>query len=161
MRASTSIVLLPLVVATLLGCSSDSGALPNGEARELVENRNWLDRWPTSADDRLHVYRFTPDMGGGVYQDRTLFAGRFELFTYKLADGVVGITWPDRAPNGGVVEEVHYRIEAVDGPKPFDLRMTLRGTGLGPKVFYGIRAETGSRAELEARLEALARSLTD
>jgi len=79
-------------------------------------------------------------MGGGVYQDRTLFIGRFELFTYELGDDTVTIHWPDRRTR----ERVHYRIERVDGPEPFDLRLTLEGTVMGPRVFYGRSAETAS-----------------
>jgi hypothetical protein len=141
MRAT--VVASILAVALALGCGADERALSQEQAKELLENRNWMDSWPTSENDRLFVYRFTPDMGGGVYQDRTLFAGRFELFTYKLGDDVVAINWPDR----GVVEKVGYTITPVDGPKPFDLRLDLRGTGLGPKTFYGIRAETGGTLE--------------
>jgi hypothetical protein len=139
MRATVACVLL----VSLLACGRSEGPLEGQKARELLENRNWMDSWPTSENDRLFVYRFTPAMGGGVYQDRTLFAGRFELFTYRLADDVVSITWPDR----GVVEDVRYTITPVDGPEPFDLRLQLRGTGLGPKTFYGIRAETEEALE--------------
>lgn len=163
MRASSVTIAMALALALAAvpaGCSSDAGtsALPGSEARKLMENRNWLDRWPTSEDERLYVYRFTPEMGGGVFQDRTLFAGRFELFTYQLGDDVVVIRWPDRAPGGGVEETIHYQIDQVAGPEPFDLRLTLRGTSLGPKVFYGIRSETGTAGALETALRRRHRS---
>ena len=102
-----------------------------------------MDRWPTGEDDRLYVYRFTPDMGGGVYQDRTLFSGRFELFTYDLAPGRLTIRWHDR----GTVETVPFRVMEVKGPKPFDLKLEVEGTAIGPKTFYGRRSETASAAE--------------
>ena len=107
-------------------------------AAQLLENRNWMDRWPSDPDERLHVYRFTPSMGGGVYQDRTLFKGQFELFVYKHETSKLTIRWPDRKKS----EVFEYQIEAVDGPGPFDLKLTLPGAALGPQSLYGIRAET-------------------
>jgi hypothetical protein len=82
-------------------------------------------------------------MGGGVFQDRTLFAGAFELFTFRV-DGDT------------IVFDLHhthdkvraaFRIERVDGPAPFDLRLTLDPSPRGPAVYYGRSAETA--AELE------------
>ena len=66
---------LPLLAcSTLLATSLPSGchssknerALPPPEARRLLIDRNWIDRVPQSATDRLHVFRFVPSMGGGV-----------------------------------------------------------------------------------------------
>ena len=74
-----------LFVMLLAGACSRpaTNALPPKEAKELLVNRSWVDRLPQRSDDKLHVFRFTPSMGGGVYQDRTLFAGQFELFTFE------------------------------------------------------------------------------
>ena len=109
------------------------------EARELLENRNWLDTWPSTKDDRLRVYRFTPAMGGGVFQDRTLFRGNFELFNYE----VEGARLQFRFPDADEVLTSRFRIERVHGPEPFDLRLTLDPSPRGPSVYFGREAETG------------------
>lgn len=99
-----------------------------------------MDLWPTSDREPLHVYRFTPAMGGGVYQDRTLFAGHFELFNYEIGEGVINIRWPHTKEK----EAASFRIERVKGPEPFDLRLTFEGNLRGPSVFYGRSSETSA-----------------
>jgi hypothetical protein len=116
--------------------------LPPDKAAEVLINRNWLDRWPTGEKDRLHVYRFTPSMGGGVYQDRTLFAGHFELFTYQIDGEHLTIQWPHSKGEDRMV----FRVERVSGPKPFDLRLELTSPSHGPRTYFGRSAETGSEA---------------
>jgi hypothetical protein len=129
------------LLVSVSGCRGDaaptSTALSADDAREVLIDRNWLDRWPSSKDDRLHVYRFTPSMGGGVYQDRTLFRGTFELFRFATSGDRLVIDFPD----DGVKVDTAYRIEPVGGPEPFDLRLTLGDSPRGPRVFYGISAE--------------------
>ena len=125
-----------------LGCSSapDSKKLSATEAAELLENRNWMDLWPESDRQHLHVYRFTPQMGGGVFQDRTLFAGHFELFTYRVGEGQLHIEWPHTKER----ETIPFTIETVSGPEPFDLKLRLPENLRGPSVYYGRRSETGA-----------------
>ena len=124
----------------LTACSSDSrpAAISDGEAARLLVDRNWIDVWPKDKDDRLHVYRFVPSMGGGVFQDRTVFHGEFELFTFEVA----GDTLELDLPHTGDTVRTRFRIERVDGPKPFDLRLTLDRDPRGPRVYYGRSAET-------------------
>jgi hypothetical protein len=113
-------------------------SVPPDEAAELLINRNWLDRWPASESEKLHVYRFTPAMGGGVFQDRTLFAGHFELFNYQIEGEHLTIKWPHSKSEDRMV----FRVSRVDGPAPFDLRLELSGTSRGPRTYYGRSAET-------------------
>ena len=126
-----------LLVAALAGCSHSAS-----DAGKLLTDRNWMDVWPTSKDEQLHVFRFTPSMGGGVYQDRTLFKGTFELFMYKVDGDALDLTLPDT----GEHVHTHFRIDHVDGPKPFDLRLTIDGSPRGPSVYYGRSAEKASDA---------------
>jgi hypothetical protein len=143
-----------VLVAALAGaCSSSSSTRSNQvapeEARSLLIDRNWLDRMPETERDRLHVYRFVPSMGGGVFQDRTLFKGTFELFSFKV-DGNK-ILFDLHETKDRVASE--FRIERVDGPAPFDLKLTIPDDPRGPKVYFGIRAETDrTGAALEQRL---------
>lgn len=142
----------------LSACGSDPAppgqarAVAPAEAAALLTDRNWLDVWPADKDSRLHVFRFVPSMGGGVYHDRTVFQGQFELFTFDASGATIDFHFPHR----GKRLRTGYKIERVDGPHPFDLRLTLDRSPRGPRVLYGIAAETGDAAFLDARLAAAA-----
>ena len=128
-----------LLVAVLAACSSKSeNTIPDSEAGQLLIDRNWLDKMPETERDRLHVYRFVPSMGGGVFQDRTLYKGTFELFVFKVDSDHIEFTMPETR------EKVRsqFHIEKVDGPEPFDLKLTVSSDPRGPTEYYGIRAET-------------------
>jgi hypothetical protein len=133
-------------------CSKPSQELSTNDARDVLINRNWLDRMPENTTDRLHVYRFVPSMGGGVYQDRTLYKGTFELFMFKVERGDhIVFNLPETQ------EKVtsQFKIEQVDGPAPFDLKLTIFTDPRGPHVYYGMRSETDRDGTLlEQRLAA-------
>lgn len=133
-----SAVFLLIAVAA---CSGDHR--PKRVSSAELTDRNWLDVWPADKDDHLHVYRFTPSMGGGVYQDRTLYKGTFELFTYSVEGDELEIV----LPHTGETVRTGFRIEEVSGPEPFDLRLTLDRSPRGPRVFYGRSAERGITSE--------------
>jgi hypothetical protein len=138
-------VTVSLAALALVACAdrSSSRSVSADEAADLLIDRNWIDRWPSSKDDRLHVYRFTPAMGGGVYQDRTLFRGTFELFQFEAT----GETLELHLPDDGERVRTRYRIERVEGPKPFDLRLTLEASPRGPRVYYGRADERGAAVD--------------
>jgi hypothetical protein len=142
-----------LVVASMAACSSPtSNQVSASDARSLLIDRNWLDKMPETDRDKLHVYRFVPNMGGGVFQDRTLYKGVFELFSFKVKDNA--ITFKLHETRTEVTSA--YTIEKIDGPKPFDLKLTIPDDPRGPKVYYGMRAETDRSGEaLEQRLQRL------
>ena len=131
-------IALALVLAACSSSHPENKTLSGDEARKVLLDRNWLDRMPQTDRDRLHVYRFVPSMGGGVFQDRTLFKGTFELFVYEIKGDEIRIHWPHTAAR----DRVHFHIEKVKGPKPFDLRLVLEGTSRGPTVYYGRSRET-------------------
>ncbi len=120
-------------------CSSGSKQVDRDEAAKLLIDRNWIDVMPQAHDDRLHVFRFTPKMGGGVFQDRTVFRGEFELFTFRLTADGIAFVFPDRHERYAT----DFAIERVDGPAPFDLKLTLERSPRGPRVYYGTSAESG------------------
>ncbi len=148
-----------LVVALLVvsACSSgekSSTKLTDAEAQKLLIDRNWLDRMPDTERERLHVYRFVPNMGGGVFQDRTLYKGTFELFSFSATAG--DITFDLHETREKITAP--FSIEKVTGPAPFDLRLTIDGDPRGPGVYYGIRAETDKTlGGLDQQLRALAK----
>jgi hypothetical protein len=132
---------LALAACALAACSSKPSAsarVADDEARRLLIDRNWLDRMPESKHDQLHVYRFVPKMGGGVFQDRTLYKGTFELFTFQVRGDRIEFSLPE---TGDKVTS-RFRIETVDGPQPFDLKLSIADDPRGPHVYYGMRDET-------------------
>ncbi|MBX3154421.1 MAG: hypothetical protein KF773_00350 [Deltaproteobacteria bacterium] len=137
---------------SLAACkSSSTTAVSSDEAKDLLVERNWLDRMPETDREKLHVYRFVPSMGGGVYQDRTLYKGTFELFQFEHTGDEIRFNLLE---TGDKVTS-RYRIEKVDGPEPFDLRLTITDDPRGPRVYYGMRSETDATGlQLEQRLRA-------
>lgn len=140
-----AIVFSTAASTAVMACGSSSperNALPADEARDVLIDRNWMDAWPQSKTERLHVYRFTPSMGGGVYQDRTLFKGAFELFKFENGSGTIDFDLPETDQR----VRAKYRIEKVDGPHPFDLKLSIDPSPRGPSVYYGRSAETAAEA---------------
>ena len=142
-----------LAVSVLAGCRASPGGVPvaGPESAALLLNRNWIDRMPETKDDKLHVFRFVPNMGGGVYQDRTIFFGTFELFQFEHTDRQVRFD----LLHTGDRQTVDYRIERIEPKKrgDFDLRLTFSSSPRGPSVYYGWSRETAER--LDADLAAL------
>jgi hypothetical protein len=142
-------ILLPLVVVAACSSEAPSRALPAKQAHKLLIDRNWIDRMPETEKDKLYVYRFVPSMGGGVFQDRTIYKGTFELFMFESTDREIKFVLPETHER--VTSK--YTIENVDGPKPFDLKLTVTDDPRGPKVYYGMRSETDRDGRLlDARL---------
>jgi hypothetical protein len=118
----------------------------------VLIDRNWIDRMPENMTDKLHVYRFVPSMGGGVYQDRTLFKGTFELFLFKVEGDQIAFALPETHQKVTSA----YAIETVAGPPPFDLKLTITDDPRGPHEYYSVRAETDRDGKvLDAKLAAL------
>lgn len=134
MRLAATALLLALAA-----CShkSTDHRIAKDEAQKLLIDRNWIDHWPTSKTDKLHVYRFVPTMGGGVFQDRTVFKGTFELFQFSLDGDQIQFDLPET----GERVRSQYRIDKVDGPHPFDMKLTVYNDPRGPIDYYGILSE--------------------
>ena len=145
---------LVALVAALAACSSTkkTDVVSQDEAKNLLIDRNWMDVYPKTERDHLFVYRFVPSMGGGVFQDRTLFKGTFELFSFSATGE--RITFDLHETKDKVTSL--YIIERVDGPAPFDLKLTIPDDPRGPKVYFGMRSETDrDGGKLEQRLHAI------
>lgn len=148
-------IALALLAATACSSHHDPKTLSGPEAEQLLTNRNWIDHWPQTKTDKLHVYRFVPNMGGGVFQDRTVFKGTFELFKFEQTETEIKFLMPET----GQRTTSRYWIEPVDGPHPFDLKLTIQGDPRGPHTYFGIRAETDPDGHmLEQELQPLAAS---
>ncbi len=145
----TVAVALVLLTACSSGSKVKTRELSDDEARKVLLDRNWIERMPETERDHFHVYRFVPSMGGGVFQDRTIFKGTFELFQFETAADEIRFNLLET--HDKVVSK--FRIEEVDGPKPFDLKLTIAADPRGPQVYYGMRSETDrDGTKLEARL---------
>ncbi len=139
---------LALVALFALAACSSGGpdVLDADEAKEALVNRNWVTTWPSSPSEHLHVLRFVPSMGSsGVYQDRVLFEGKFELFLYRAEEGRIAFTFPGREERA----ETPYRIERVDGPAPFTHRLVMEASPRGPAVYYGYDEGSGQELAFE------------
>ena len=148
MRTAVAAALI-LVAACSSGGKVKTRELPDDEARKVLLDRNWIERMPETERDHFHVYRFVPSMGGGVFQDRTIFKGTFELFQFETAADEIRFNLLET--HDKVVSK--FRIEEVDGPEPFDLKLTIAADPRGPQVYYGMRSETDrDGTKLEARL---------
>jgi hypothetical protein len=141
---------IAIVILALVGCSSHE-SINRDQAKQLLIDRNWIDHMPKTEREKLHVYRFVPSMGGGVFQDRTLYKGVFELFTFSVDGDHIDFNLPETHER----VQSQFHIEKVDGPKPFDLKLTVWNDPRGPSVYYGIRSETDrDGTKLAAELEA-------
>src|SRR5262245_62535492 len=123
-------IVLVLVLAAACSSPKPSDIVNDSEARRLLLDRNWIDRMPKTSRDRLHVYRFVPSMGGGVFQDRTLYKGTFELFTFETTGDEIRFNLPETEQK--VVSK--FSIETVSGPEPFDLKLTIVADPRGSQV---------------------------
>jgi hypothetical protein len=145
-----------VAIALLAGACSKPAthALPPDQAKKILLDRNWLDRVPQKVDDKLHVYRFVPSMGGGVFQDRTIFFGTFELFTFE-ADGerirFNLLHTGDKRVSAYSIEEL-----ATPGPDGVDLQLTIADDPRGARRYYGWRNEG---RDLDGHLTAIGNAL--
>ena len=147
-------IALALVLAACSSSHPENKTLSGDEARKVLLDRNWLDRMPQTDRDRLHVYRFVPSMGGGVFQDRTIFFGTFELFAYEQDGQRIRFN----LLHTGEKKTSTFAIEALDkpGPEGVDLKLTISDDPRGSKTYYGWRKET---QDLDGQLAHLFDSL--
>lgn len=154
MRTFTILALVAPLFVGACNKPATSHALPPEQAKKLLLDRNWLDRVPQKVDDKLHVYRFVPSMGGGVFQDRTIFFGTFELFTFE-ADGARIrfnlLHTGDKRVSTYTIEEL-----ATPGPDGVDLLLTITDDPRGTRRYYGWRNEG---RDLDGHLNALGKTL--
>ncbi len=157
---SARMLALVLAAAPLFfdaGCSRPrTEYLPPEQAQKLLLDRNWIDRLPQKIDDKIHVFRFVPSMGGGVYQDRTIFFGTFELFQFRQD----GRTIDFALLHTGDRKTAKFTIEPIQPKKrgDVDLKLTIEQSPRGPSVYYGWRNEG---KDLDAHLAAIGKALHD
>jgi len=146
-----------IVAASLAAaCSRDARdqpkPLPPDEAADLLHERIWLDKQPRTGGDRFHLMVF--DAGEfGVYQDRTIWKGNFEMFMYKAKDRAIEM----RLPGSRKTVKTTFRVERVRHGEA-DVKLTLDTPFAGPKSYYGYDFDGG---DADAYVEAKFGSLPD
>ena len=139
-------VIAAAVLALVSSCSKDtSPRIADGDAGQLLTRRLWLDEEPRSNEQRFHVLVFDRDRSG-IYQDRTLWKGEFELFRYKAKDGGLVL----ELPGSKRTVKTGYRLERVKRGQA-DVRLTLDHAADGPSVYWGYKFD-GNAADVEAWL---------
>ena len=154
MRTVLVLALAASIVASVAACSSSppSTKVSATDAQNLLIDRNWLDRMPETERDKLFVYRFVPNMGGGVFQDRTLFKGTFELFSFSVKGEQITFELHETKRQGH--EPVHDRARR----RPGAVRSQARRS---PTIRAAPRSTTASQAETDPhglQLEATLRA---
>ncbi len=139
--SSPTVVLAALAALAVVACGRDAAPrkapLPPDEATEVLAQRIWLDKEPAGWSDPFHVLVFDPS-GTGVYQERTVWKGTFELFLYEAEAGRLDLRLPAtrKVVKTGFTIEPERRGEA-------DVKLTLERVPAGPRVYRGYRVPGG------------------
>jgi hypothetical protein len=128
---------------------------PPDEAADLLHERVWLDKEPRGWGDQFHLMVFDGDHSG-VYQDRTVWKGNFEVFIYE-ADGN---TLDLRLPGSRKTMKTGFRIEKSKRGEA-DVKLTLDKMPAGPTTYYGYRFDGGGAATPDAWVKATFGSVAD
>jgi hypothetical protein len=123
--------------------------LPPGEAAELLHKRIWLDTEPRGWSDKFHLLVFDGDHSG-VYQDRTVWKGTFEVFIYE-ADGK---TLDLRLPGSKKTVKTTFSIEKAKRGEA-DVKLTIDKPFDGPTSYYGYKFDHDADTFISQRFGAL------
>jgi hypothetical protein len=150
----TAIALAIVAVSLTAACSKDAATrrdpLPPDEAAELLHQRIWLDKEPRGQNEVFHLFVF--DHGQmGIYQDRTIWKGKFEMFIYEAEGKSIEM----RLPGSRKIIKTGFSIEKAKRGEA-DVKLTLDKPFEGPKEYYGYRFDGGADAFVDAKFGALA-----
>lgn len=154
-----AIVRTLLVAALLLttGCRGRPSEDPS-----LIDGRVWLEKRPERHTDKVHAAIFLTDYNIGLFDERSSYAGRYELFELTREGNTVKGFFPQTDKNW----KLTYAVRACDDLPPFDLCLELSSNPWpqsgAPKKFHGFRdADRESRelGVLSSSMRASARAL--
>src|SRR5688572_26578997 len=116
---AAAIVAVSLTAACGKAAPRHKDPLPPGEAAELLHQRIWLDKEPRGQNEVFHLFVF--DEGQmGIYQDRTIWKGKFEMFIYEAE----GKTIEMRLPGSRKIIKSGFSVEKSRHGKA-DVKLTL------------------------------------
>ena len=150
----TAIALAIVAVSLTAACGRGNATpqkdpLPPGEAAELLHERIWLDKEPRGQNDVFHLFVF--DEGQmGIYQDRTIWKGKFEMFIWEAAGKNIEM----RLPGSRKIVKSGFRIEKEHHGKA-DAKLVLDKPFEGPTTYYGYPFD-GASADADAFVRTLA-----
>jgi hypothetical protein len=130
---AAAIVAVSLTAACSQKATPQREPLPPDQAAELLHQRIWLDKEPRGQNDVFHLFVF--DEGQlGIYQDRTIWKGKFEMFIYEAE----GKTIEMRLPGSRKIVKTSFTVEKSKRGEA-DVKLTLDKPFEGPKEYYGYR----------------------
>jgi hypothetical protein len=139
-------------------------ACKNERPREdptLIDGRVWLERRPEKHTDKVHATIFLTGYNIGLFDERSSYAGRHELFEFTRTGGDVKGLFPQSDKKF----TINFVVRACDDAPPFDLCLDLSSNPWnGPKRYYGFRDPDAESRELGTRahsLRAAARTLAE
>jgi hypothetical protein len=138
MRIAPLLAVAALAAPLSTACKHDASRPPSvakDEAATLLHRRIWLDHEPKSGDERFHVLVF--DKGkSGIYQDRSVWKGSFELFRYETDHGRLTF----KLPGSKKVVKTAFRIERARRGEA-DVHLVIDEPADGPKEYWGYKME--------------------
>jgi hypothetical protein len=148
-----TVLLIVAVAALSSSCSREAtgpARIADGDSAVLLHKRVWLDEEPKRAEDRFHLMVFDKEKTG-IYQDRTVWKGEFELFRYKAENGGLVL----KLPGSKKVVKTGFKIEQIKRGQA-DVRLTLDQPAAGPKVYWGYKFDdhADAHAWVDARFGA-------
>lgn len=146
---AATIVAVSLSAAACKQDGPKPAPLPPDEAVELLDQRIWLDSEPRGWTDKFHLLVFD-GANTGVYQDRTIWKGAFEIFIYEADGAKLDL----RLPGSRKTMKTGFKVEKAKRGEA-DLKLTLDKTFAGPTTYYGYKFDGGGDAFVEARFGAL------
>jgi len=148
-----------LVVLSAVGCRSQRSEDPS-----LIDGRVWLEKHPEKHTDKVHAAFFLSGYNIGLFDERSSYAGRYELFEFTREGSTVKGFFPQADKNW----KLTYAVRACDDLPPFDLCLELSSNpwsaGGAPKKYYGFRdadAESREASDISRSMRALARAAAE
>jgi len=148
-----------LLAAALLlttGCRGRPSEDPS-----LIDGRVWLEKRPEKHNDKVHAAIFLTGYNLGLFDERSSYAGRYELFEFTREGNRVKGFFPQSDKSWTIT----YAVRACDDLPPFDLCLELSSNpwsaGGAPKKYYGFRdadAESREVGTIASSMRAMARA---
>jgi hypothetical protein len=147
------LILLAVVAVVGVGVyrwQTRSAEVP-GDA-SLIQDRLWVDHMPRSERDSINIFAALTEQPVGVFQETSVWSGKYELFRYEAHGEELRIVFPQNGDN----EKVRAKARRCN-EGGMDYCLELSGSSRGVKRYYSREGwEIGSLADEEAKARELA-----